>query len=992
VTPENSRGLDRSLAQGIAWTGGVKWVTQFVSWAVTLVVARLLSPADYGLFGMAMVYLGVAMLMSEAGLLPVVIQPKELDRELAARLGGLGLAAGTVVGVASVALSGVVAWFFHEPRVQAVIIALSFTFVLRGAQVLPRGLLIRDLDFRRVAWLDAMESMGAALATVVLAIAGYGYWALVGGALFSLTFSTIFAWLWRPHRIVLTMRGSELRAPLKMGWQVMVSQFAWYAYCNADFAVVGRVLGKAALGAYGLAWTIANVPVDRITSLVGRVAAPVFSAVQHDRAALRRYLYALTEGLALITLPACAGLALIADVLVRAMLVPAWNGAVVPLRILALYAAFRCVTSIHSQVLIFTGHARRNMNISIVAAVALPICFVLASRWGTTGVAAVWLTVYPLVVGGAYVYWALEITGLSLTSYLQALAPAVGGTAAMAVALTVIRALIPDSVGPVALLVILVTGGAAVYLVAVLAVHGHRLRVAIGLLRGRQERVSGPSFVVGADVAPEPEAPRLLLISWHFPPDSAVGALRWEKFARLAAERGWRLDVVMRDTKRLAGRDPARLRDLPPSTRVFEVPLRQSLLERATNLLSRIARAGERHVPAIRAGLSSARQSVPRGEVKWSWTARDLTRSWHAMVDHLNGDRWARDAARAGRRVLEPGVHRMIVSCGPPHWAHRAALRLARESGLPFAADLRDPWSLIQRLPEHLATPATLRLAKRDESRVVRRASLVVTNTERARDAMRAAYPEHAAKVIDVPNGYDDDPLPSAPRSHRFVVAYAGTIYLDRDPRPLCRAAARVIRERSLGPEEFGLEFMGDVGTLDGVRLEDIAREEGVADFVRIRPQASREKALEFLAGAALLVVLPQDSDAAIPAKLFDYVRFPAWVLVCGPVDGAARTMVGHSGADGAAPGDTDEIARVMLSRFDEFSRGVRPLPIASDASLSRRARAAKLFGAIEAITGAPPAPRQAAMPDARDGSATPSGRRTAPRAAGLRAAIHHGS
>jgi O-antigen/teichoic acid export membrane protein len=970
---EASHQLDRSLARGIAWTGGVKWATQLISWCVTLIVARLLAPEDYGLFAMATVYIGVAQLVSEAGLMPVIIQPATLDRGVASKIGGLAIVVGLAVCLISVALAIPISWFFREPRVQVVIMVLSFNFVLRGVQVLPRGLLLRDLDFRRIAWLDAAEAAGAAAATIALAMAGFGYWSLVGGAMLSLAVGTFIALRMRPHAIAFQLNDPALKAPMLMGRHVLVSQMAWYVYSNADFAVVGRWLGKAALGTYGLAWTFAMVPVDRFTTLVGRVAAPVLSAVQKDNVALRRYICGLTEGLALVTLPACIGLALVADVLVRALLVPAWNGVIVPLRILALYAAVRCVTSVLSQVLIFTGNARRNMQISIVAAVSLTAGFIFASQWGLVGVATVWLIVYPTLVTGLTMHYALGVVKLRHRDFFAALGPATLGTATMTAAVIGLRYMLPETLPALALLLVLSVGGAAVYAGSLFLTSRKRILAAFRLLLGKETPQPSGGTDPGAGPGPGPQrttitdsspgsGARLVLISWHFPPDPAVGALRWQKLASLAAERGWGVDVVMRDTRGLNGRDPSRVAELPASIRLHEVPMRPSPVAGVTRLLAALVRRG-RSMPVVTGASAPAQSSVRSAEIHGIRSLRDLARAWHAWEDHARGARWAHDAAAVAAGLARSGTHRMIISSGPPHWAHVAARSASRLTGVPYAVDLRDPWSLIQRLPEHLASPVTLWLSARDEEAVVRDATLVVANTARARDALRLAHPAQAERIIDVPNGFDEDPMPASRHGRRFVVAYAGTIYLDRDPRPLCRAVARAVKGRRLTPDDFGLEFMGDVSTFNGTRLEEIAREEGVAEFVRVRPSGTRREALEFAAGASMLVVLPQDSDMAIPAKLFEYMRFAAWVLVCGSPESATRAIVEGLDVDAVEPGDVDAMTRAMIRRYDMHRRGVQAIPLARHGRLSRRARASVLFDAIEAVTGAPPAEGQLAVP-----------------------------
>src|SRR6059036_3011709 len=131
--------------------------------------------------------------------------------------------------------------------------------------------------------------------------------------------------------------------------------------------MAGRILGKAALGLYNVGWTLASVPVDKVATLVGQVTPAFFSAVQTDRAAIRRYLLGITEGIALITFPISLGLALVARDFVLAVLGAKWEPAIAPLRLLA-------------------------------AAVVMPISFYVGGqRWGTVGLAIAWVLVDPLL-------------------------------------------------------------------------------------------------------------------------------------------------------------------------------------------------------------------------------------------------------------------------------------------------------------------------------------------------------------------------------------------------------------------------------------------------------------------------------------------------------------------------------------------------------------------------------------------------------------------
>lgn len=481
TTPERSH-LDRKLLVGIAWTGGMKWAVQVVSWASTLIIARILTPSDFGLMGMAAVYLGLVALVNEFGLTAAILKERSLTEEQIAQLGGFGLGIGVVFCVLSIGAAVPIARFYGEPAVRTIIMILSLNFVLTSLGVLPRSLLARDLQFARLAWINGFSNLAQIAATLVLAVLGFRYMALVFGSLVASAAGTALALWWHGHRIAIPRSMRDIRDSVHVGWHVVVGRVGWYTYQNADFAVVGRVLGKAVLGAYTLGWEIATVPVERISALVGQVTPGVFSAVAKDRPALRRYYLAVIEGLAFITFPAAAGIALTAPVLVPVALGPQWQSAILPLQLLALYGGLRSIDTVTPQVLIYTGYSRYSMWYTVAAAVVLPILFYLATRWGAAGVAAVWMIAYPVVVFPTY-RLAFRILHLAPGAYFRNLWPAASSTAVMAAAVLAAEALLPAGAGARIRLGAYVATGVATYAAMMWLVHRERIRAFAALLR-----------------------------------------------------------------------------------------------------------------------------------------------------------------------------------------------------------------------------------------------------------------------------------------------------------------------------------------------------------------------------------------------------------------------------------------------------------------------------------------------------------------------------
>ena len=472
--------------------------------------------------------------------------------------------------------------------------------------------------------------------------------------------------------------------------------------------------------------------------------------------------------------------------------------------------------------------------------------------------------------------------------------------------------------------------------------------------------------------AAAPATRRLLLLTYHFPPSQAAGALRWQRMLPYAAARGWTADVITVDPARVSPADPRRLAELPPGTRIFAAAEGEhwssAPLAMLRRLLSRrTGRPGAASPEAAAAAAVSGPLAIPRESLRWlPPTTSRLKRMVGAWLNHAKEDVWAADAERVGQQLASAVRYDAIISCGPPHAIHAAAARLSRRFGVPFVMDLRDPWSCIADLEASIASPLWYRIAERRERGAVAQAALVVMNTEPARLAMQAAHPGAAARIIAARNGCDDEYIPASRHGKRFTIAYAGSIYLSRDPGPFMRAAARVVRTMDLGPDDFRIAVLGQVA---GAPIRAIADECGIGEFLTLEAPRPRREALEFLAEAAMLLNLPQSAAQCIPSKLFEYVQFNAWLLALEPEGTATEMLLRDSGADIVPPDDEAAIAAVIRERYEQYARGIRPTPIGADGRFHRRHQAARLLDELDARLGAGPREQGAPSAGAPEGS-----------------------
>lgn len=467
---------------------------------------------------------------------------------------------------------------------------------------------------------------------------------------------------------------------------------------------------------------------------------------------------------------------------------------------------------------------------------------------------------------------------------------------------------------------------------------------------------------------------RLLLLSYHFPPDTTIGARRWEKLSHFVAERGWGLDVITCASEKV---ELPRLEALPSDVRIYGVPPQPARLAEWTEHAAwRVYRAlrptrGTTHsanaaTPGSLAQISRARpDTVSRAEVHWQpLNARKLLRTYWVWLDSWRDRRWAERAVHMAREILQPDVHFALVTSGPPHMTHEAGRILSLEYGLPFVMDMRDPWSLTERLPERWASPLWFDITARYERAMVQQAALVVANTDPARETLANAYPEARERVIAVMNGADDEPITPSRQGGRFTICYAGTVYDYSDPHSLFQAAARVVDGLRLTPAEFGMEFIGNFDDASEQLLRDLAGAEGVGEYVSVGPARPHAQALEFMAGATMLVTFPGWNSVAIPGKVFECVRFDAWLLALSDANSATERLLRGTDADVVPREEIERIAAVITRRYEAHMRGERPVRIARDGRFSRRHQAQILLDAIARLSpqsDVPPAPGTAA-------------------------------
>lgn len=479
---EDQQSNLHDMAKAFAWTSGGMWSTQLFTWLATFTVARLLTPADFGLVSVA--YLCIGIMAEICGALGwVVVNLQDLAETQIGQLNTLVALIGTAAFILTCLLARLIGAFFRMPHMPMILFWMSIIFLLTAVKTIPAALLQRDCKFRSLATIESVSYLAYALCTVVLALMGMGYWSLVAGLVLMSAVSTLLTLRVQRQSFLWPTRAA-LRRPLHFSSHMLISSAAWYIYSNSDFMAAGRMLGQSALGAYTFAWTLASAPVDKISKLVTRVMPPYFAAAhkENQTGALRTYLLTLAEVVSLVVLPMGVGLAIVADQFIHVVLGAKWGAAVGPLRILLAYAVIRALTNILGPLLNAKQQTSFTMWTNVAAAIYFPVGFLIGAAWGTDGIATTWVLLYPVLAIPLFLRTFREVE-LSWVSFLGALRPAFSCGLLMAVALLVARGFLPVEWPELARLILEIVTGIVVYVCGLLALHPENVRKLYHIVR-----------------------------------------------------------------------------------------------------------------------------------------------------------------------------------------------------------------------------------------------------------------------------------------------------------------------------------------------------------------------------------------------------------------------------------------------------------------------------------------------------------------------------
>jgi O-antigen/teichoic acid export membrane protein len=391
----NSCDLSLNLAQKSVRGGMTTMSAQIIQFVLralgVVVLARLLTPDDYGLIGMVTVVVGFAELFKDCGLSMATIQKDRISHEQISTLFWINILISVFLGICILTISPLIAAFYRRPELKAVTAALSLSFIISGLMIQHQALLRRHMQFGSLAIIQIISQIITIAVTILLAFLGWRYWALVGGTLaasLSGTLMTLFFCPWIPGRM---QKGTGVREMLKFGSHLTGFNFVNYFARNADNVLIGRYIGADALGFYSKAYQLFMMPITQVRWPIVNVVMPVFSSLKGQPERYAKYYQRLVDIMVSVTVPLTIYCVIEADFVILSLLGKQWQAAVPVFRILAIAGLLQSISGTAGMVQVSLGFSERYFKWGVISAILFVSSFIIGIPFGIEGVATAYV-------------------------------------------------------------------------------------------------------------------------------------------------------------------------------------------------------------------------------------------------------------------------------------------------------------------------------------------------------------------------------------------------------------------------------------------------------------------------------------------------------------------------------------------------------------------------------------------------------------------------
>lgn len=416
------QSIKQQTFNGIGWSSIERFSLQGVSFVVQLILARLLTPSDYGIIGMLAIFMQLAQVLIDSGFANALIRKQNCTQRDYSTVFYYNLAFSVSIYILFFFVAPFVANFYHMPTIIPVMRWISLTLIFNSLSIIPKTILIKDIDFKKQTLISFTSALISGTIGIVSAFLGIGVWALVVQQI-SLSVCIfvmyIFVVRWTP---LLVFDKNVFKELFNFGSKLLLSSIIGTIYKNLYTLFIGKKFSATDLGYYTRAEHFAMFPSNNIGNIITRVAYPIFAKVQNDNNRLRTYYQQMIRYSSFIIFPLMIGLCATSKPFILFFLTEKWLGIVVILQILCIDWMLDHITLLNLNLLYVKGRSDLALRLEIIKKIIAITILIISLRWGLIGVC--WGRVaYSIIATVMNTYYTKKLIQLSFLQQMKDILP-----------------------------------------------------------------------------------------------------------------------------------------------------------------------------------------------------------------------------------------------------------------------------------------------------------------------------------------------------------------------------------------------------------------------------------------------------------------------------------------------------------------------------------------------------------------------------------------
>lgn len=453
--------LKEKTIKGLTWSGISQVITQISQLSITAILARLLSPNDFGLLGMTVVFTNFINIFCEMGVSGALIQRQDLDESHYSSVFWLNIMSGIVLMFITMAISPYIAQFYNEPKLSPILMLISVNFLITSLTIVQRTIFSKEMEFKKLAIVEVISVIAAGIVGIYFAYSGHGVWSLIYRLLVLSFANMVLLWVlsaWKP-RFIFSI--NAIRDIFSFSVNLMGFNVINYIARNIDTLLIGKFLGAQSLGYYTLAYRLMLYPIQNISGVIGKVMFPAFSKIQNDLEKVRNTYLKMIKAISLVTFPLMCGLFAVAPEFVNVLFGEKWQPTIILIQILCICGIIQSIGTTNGNILLSQGRAALSFKMQIVGTILLTIFILVGLKWGIIGVSISYVLYTAFFVHFTF-YITIKVIKLSYYIFYSKILPSYAMGAIIAVSLMLTRQLFALSTLP--LLITLICIGLFIYI------------------------------------------------------------------------------------------------------------------------------------------------------------------------------------------------------------------------------------------------------------------------------------------------------------------------------------------------------------------------------------------------------------------------------------------------------------------------------------------------------------------------------------------------